>query len=276
MRFSVVVCGKNEEKKISQCLNSILNNNPDEIIYIDGNSSDKSAKLAKKFTNKIYIRKNSNLTKDRQFGIDKCRNELIAMIDCDHILKKNDINNLIADLHKYNFDMIQAQLKIYNKNSFMSLAENQSYEITHNIPGKKRMIGVAPAILKKKIFLTERFDDYITKTIDDTDFIYRLRKRNINFGVGTVKIFQNHNTSFLEYIRKFLWYGKGDGEFIQKNPSQLFSILFHLFIRYNLIYSYKSLLKLKFLAISFFFIQSVSRFCGIIKHFINLSWKLKI
>ena len=63
MKFSVVVCGKNEEKKISQCLNSILNNNPDEIIYIDGNSRDKSVKLAKKFTNKIYIRKNSNLTK---------------------------------------------------------------------------------------------------------------------------------------------------------------------------------------------------------------------
>jgi glycosyltransferase involved in cell wall biosynthesis len=276
MKFSVVVCGKNEEKKISQCLSSILNNNPDEIIYVDGNSSDNSVNLAKKFTKKIYVRKNSNLTNDRQFAIDKCKNEIIAMIDCDHILKKNDIKNLIRDLYKYNFDIIQSQLELYNKKSFMSLAENQSYEVIHNIPGKKKMIGVAPTIFRKKIFLTERFNDYITKTIDDTDFIYRLRKKNINFGVGTVKIFQNHNTSFLDYLRKFLWYGKGDGEFIQKNPSQLFSILFHLLIRYNLVYSYKSLLKLKFLAVPFFLIQSISRFIGIINHFINLSWKLKI
>jgi glycosyltransferase involved in cell wall biosynthesis len=276
MKFSVVVCGKNEEKKISQCLSSILRNNPDELIYVDGNSRDASVKLAKKFTRKIYIRKNSNLTKDRQFGIDKCRNELIAMIDCDHILKKNDINNLIADLYKFDFDLIQSQLEVYNKNSFMSLAENQSYDVTHNIPGKKRMIGVAPTIFKKKIFLTIRFDDYITKTIDDTDFIYRLRKKHINFGIGTVKIFQNHNISFFDYIRKFLWYGKGDGEFIQKNPSQLYSILFHLLVRYNFIYTGKSLLKLKFLAVPFFLIQSFSRFFGIFSHFINLFLKLKI
>jgi glycosyltransferase involved in cell wall biosynthesis len=124
MKFSVVVCGRNEEKKILKCLSSILRNNPDEIIYVDGNSRDASVKLAKKFTRKIYIRKNSNLTKDRQFGIDKCRNELIAMIDCDHILKKNDINNLIADLYKFDFDLIQSQLEVYNKNRFMSLAEN--------------------------------------------------------------------------------------------------------------------------------------------------------
>jgi hypothetical protein len=122
----------------------------------------------------------------------------------------------------------------------------------------------------------ERFDDYITKTIDDTDFIYRLRKKNINFGIGTVKIFQNHNTSFFDYIRKFSWYGKGDGEFIQKNPSQLLSMLFHLLIRYNFIYTYKSLLKLKFLAVPFFLIQSLSRFYGIINHFKNLFWKLRI
>lgn len=270
MKFSVLVCGKNEEIKIDQCLNSILKNEPDEIIYVDGNSKDDTIEIVKKYTSNIYVRKNSNLTKDRQFGIDKCRNDIIAMIDCDHVLKRNDIRNLIDDMNKYRFDVIQSQLEIYCKKSFMSLAENQSYQVVHNSPGKKKMIGVAPAIFNKKVFDKVKFDDEITKTIDDTDFIYRLRKENFLFGIGNVKIFQDHNTSFYNYIKKFLWYGKGDGEFIQKNPSETFNVLFHLLFRYNFTYVLKSLIRLKFLAIPFFLIQSFTRIFGLVSHLVIL------
>ena len=270
MQVSVVVCGKDEENKIFQCLNSILKNEPDELIYVDGNSKDNTIEIVKKFTKNIYIRKNSNLTKDRQFGIDKCRNNIVAMIDCDHVLKKNDIRDLIHDMNKYGFDVIQSQLEIYRKESFMSLAENQSYQVIHNFPGKKKMIGVAPAIFNKKIFDKVKFDDKITKTIDDTDFIYRLRKENFPFGIGNVKIFQDHDTSFYNYIKKFLWYGKGDGEFIQKNPSQILNVFFHLLFRYNFIYVLKSMIRFKFLAIPFFLLQSFTRIFGLLIHFINL------
>ena len=132
-------------------MKSIKKNKPSEIIVIDGNSSDQTVKLAKKITKKVFIRKNSNLTNDRQFGIDQCKNDIIAMIDADHILRKNDIENLINDLNFLKFDMIQSQLEIYKKSTLLNLAENQSYNVIHNIPGKKRMIGVAPAIYKKKI-----------------------------------------------------------------------------------------------------------------------------
>ena len=115
MKFSVVVCGKNEEKKINKCLNSIIQNKPDEIIFVDGNSTDKTVDFVKNFTDKIFVRKNSNLTNDRQFGIDNCNNELIVMIDCDHILRENDIKNLINDLFNFKFDLIQSQLEIYKK-----------------------------------------------------------------------------------------------------------------------------------------------------------------
>ncbi len=266
MKFSVVVCVKNEEKRILQCLRSIKKNKPSEIIVVDGNSKDKTIKLAKTITKKVYIRKNSNLTNDRQFGIDKCKNELIAMIDADHILRENDILNLINEMNFFKFDMIQSQLEIYRKNSLLNIAENQTYDVVHNIPGKKKMIGVAPAIYKKKIFKKVVFDDYITETIEDADFIYKLRKKNFNFGIGKVKIFQDHNGNLKAYIKKFMWYGKGDGEFIRKNPSQTLNTFYHLFIRYNFIYTLKSLYVLNFLAIPFFWIQSIIRIYAMFKY----------
>ncbi|TFH46834.1 MAG: glycosyltransferase [ANME-2 cluster archaeon] len=50
---SVVVCTKNEESRIEDCLKSIVNNNPGEIIVVDGESTDTTIDIAKKYTNKV-------------------------------------------------------------------------------------------------------------------------------------------------------------------------------------------------------------------------------
>jgi glycosyltransferase involved in cell wall biosynthesis len=271
MKFSVVVCVKNEENKITQCLKSVKKNSPDEIIVVDGNSKDRTVELAKNFTKKIYITKNSNLPRDRQYGVNKCKNKIIAMIDADHVLKRNDIFKMINEMKKLNFDALQSQLGIYNINSLLNYAENESYNVIHNKVGQKKMIGVAPAVYNAEIFKKVKFDDYITKTIEDADFIYKLRKAEFKFGIGKVKILQNHNPSFRSYLKKFLWYGRGDGEFLRKNPDQIFNVLYHLFFRYNFIYTSKSLFNLKLCAIFFFLIQANVRIFAMLKYLLFFS-----
>ena len=56
-KVSVVVCAKNEEKRIKNCLESIKKNKIDEIILIDGNSKDKTIQIAKKYTKKFLFQK---------------------------------------------------------------------------------------------------------------------------------------------------------------------------------------------------------------------------
>ena len=62
-KVSVVVCTKNEEKRIVSCLKSISKNKVDEIILVDGNSSDNTVKLAKKFIDKVIISKKKSSKK---------------------------------------------------------------------------------------------------------------------------------------------------------------------------------------------------------------------
>ena len=48
------------------------------------NQQDKTIQIAKKFKKlKIIHSKNSNLTRDRQLGIDSSKNNYIVMIDAD-------------------------------------------------------------------------------------------------------------------------------------------------------------------------------------------------
>ena len=61
-KLSVVVCVRNEEKRIRDCLESIYANDPDEVIVVDGNSSDRTIAIAREFPGiHIIESKGSNL-----------------------------------------------------------------------------------------------------------------------------------------------------------------------------------------------------------------------
>ena len=272
MNISVVICTKNEEKRIKDCIDLIIQNKPDEIIVVDGNSQDRTVEILETYKSIHLIKSiDSNLTKDRQIGIDIAKNEFIAMIDADHRLSSKDLKSLYKDLKDLDLDIVQSGLKSFKGSGFWGNAEEQAWKLNHNIPGPKKMIGVAPAIFKKKVFDKVKFDSEITKTIDDTDFIYRLSKNtNFRIGIGTTEVSQFHFPSVKNYIKKFIWYGVGDGEFSYKHPNRAFSIIFHITIRYIFLYPLKALLKGYLKVIPFFILQGWFRILGLLKFYFSL------
>jgi glycosyltransferase involved in cell wall biosynthesis len=273
MKLSVVVCVRNEEARLRECLETVYANKPDEVILVDGDSSDNTVAIAREFPNiNIIISRNSSLTRDRQKGLDAARNELVAMIDADHRLLPGDLASLLVDMKEFQFDIVQSCVISFCNQGFWDTAEEASWMITHNIPGRRKdMIGVAPAIFHKRVFNYARFDDHITGTIEDTDFSYRLSKfPEIRFGVGKTKIRQFHFADFKTYVKKFKWYGKGDGEFCSKHPERLISMLFHLLVRYPFIHSFKALRYGRLNAIPFFVLQGIMRFFGLVNYFLRI------
>jgi glycosyltransferase involved in cell wall biosynthesis len=264
--ISVVVCTKNEEARLEACLQSIIANHPDEIIVCDGGSTDRTLEIAALYTDRIITSAHSNLTLDRQRGIDAATHPLIAMIDADHRLAPGDLDALYADLEHYQLDIVQAQLASYKNHGFWDAAEEESWELTHNIPGEKKMIGTAPAIFRRRVFERVRFDDTITSAIDDTDFMYRLSKfPELKIGIGTTRIAQLHFSDFTTYLKKFRWYGRGDGQFCLKNPNRAPSMCFHLLVRYPLVYSARGLKRGKLKSVPFFMMQGWVRFAALVQ-----------
>ncbi len=80
--ISAVVLTKNEEKNISECLESL--SWCDEIIVIDDHSIDKTVELAKKMSAKVYIRSlQNNFSEQRNFGLEKASGDWVLFIDAD-------------------------------------------------------------------------------------------------------------------------------------------------------------------------------------------------
>ena len=271
MKISVVVCVRNEEKRLRECLETVFQNNPSEVIVVDGGSTDRTVEIALEFpTVRVVESPNSSLTRDRQKGIDAATNQFVAMVDADHRLRPDDLQSLLEDMQEFNFDIVQSGLVSHALHGFWDAAEEAAWELVQNVPGRRNMVGTAPAIYNKRIFNYARFDDNITNTIDDTDFSYRLSKfPDLRFGVGRTKIRQYHFSDFRTYVKKFQWYGKGDGEFCRKHPERMPSMVFHLLFRYPILHSWKAICSRQFRAIPFFILQGFMRFVGLARYFLH-------
>ena len=84
--ISVVLATFNEEKNITQCLNSVKDW-ADEIIVVDGSSVDQTRKLAKKFNAKVIkVTNKPNFHINKQMAIDEAKGNLILQLDADEVV----------------------------------------------------------------------------------------------------------------------------------------------------------------------------------------------
>jgi len=80
-KISIIVITKDEEKNISDCLKSV--NWADEIIVVDSESTDKTVELARKFTDKIFIRKWEGYVPQKRYALSLATNEWVLSLDAD-------------------------------------------------------------------------------------------------------------------------------------------------------------------------------------------------
>lgn len=82
--ISALILAKNETKNIKKCLKSI--NWCDEIIVIDDNSIDDTAKIAEEFGAKVYKKELKNFSDQRNYALKKVSHEWVLFIDADEIV----------------------------------------------------------------------------------------------------------------------------------------------------------------------------------------------
>lgn len=104
--LSVVLATFNEEKNLGACLKS-LKDIADEIVIVDGTSSDKTVEIAKKYGARVKVTTNKlNFHINKQMAIDMARCDWILQMDADeHVseeLKKEISQILEKDPKEYN------------------------------------------------------------------------------------------------------------------------------------------------------------------------------
>ena len=98
-KLSVVLATYNEEKNIKRCLESV-GDLADEIIIVDGSSTDKTVEIAKSMGAKVLVTTNPQIFHvNKQKAIDKATCEWVFQLDADEIPSeelKTEIKQIIS------------------------------------------------------------------------------------------------------------------------------------------------------------------------------------
>lgn len=126
--LSVVLATYNEEKNLARCLDSVKDI-AQEIVIVDGSSTDRTRDIAKSFGAKVIKTSNKPIFHiNKQMAMDEAKGDLVLQLDADEVLDA-ELQQFIAKTHH---DLLESKKKkkkfavkgwwLYRKNFFLGRA----------------------------------------------------------------------------------------------------------------------------------------------------------
>jgi len=117
-KLSIAIATYNEQDNIKSCINSIKTI-ADEVIVVDGHSSDKTREIAEKLGAKVTLEKNrKNFHINKQIAINTCKNNWILQLDADEIVPDDLLKEITEIVSKTDGETKEAYY-IKRKNYFL-------------------------------------------------------------------------------------------------------------------------------------------------------------
>ncbi len=231
--ISVVVCTLNEADNIKECLESIIANNPAEILVIDGRSDDATVELAKQKGALIAITERKGLAYQRYIGVELANQSYVAFIDADDRLDKDALQVSLNELLRFAWKAIAIQSGAFEPTSYWERAMGFLDDEYHNFPGPTVMVG-RPALYERDTLLKVGIDKEWGVGIgnEDTDLSIRYEQLNLPMGMGTGKSVRQHPASFRTSFKTWVKYGKGDAKISLKHPQKKKNMLSQVYKKY--------------------------------------------
>jgi glycosyltransferase involved in cell wall biosynthesis len=213
--ISVIIPTKNAENCINECLASIRQNNPAEIIVVDGNSKDRTLEIARNYTEKIFSDGGKGTSAAHQLGAERSTQEYIVYVDADVIVPPGTLNTMLNEFITSGCTWIDAKLLLKKCSTYWERAAAEHAKIILSKLGYHHLMAT---LLKRSIVLEYGFNSSISIAGDDTDFYLRLKKGGEKFVTSTASVYTFARPDMRSYIKQRYRNGKGKANFIRKNP----------------------------------------------------------
>jgi glycosyltransferase involved in cell wall biosynthesis len=119
MKLSVCLATYNEESNISECLESIKEL-ADEIVIVDGSSTDSTVLLSQKYTDNILVTDNPLIFHiNKQKAIDRAKGEWILLLDADERVGAKLASEIREVIKMKNSEIEEYQKKLKDKDLFL-------------------------------------------------------------------------------------------------------------------------------------------------------------
>lgn len=234
VKVSLVVTVLNEESTIEQLLRSVsaMTRRPDEMIIVDGGSTDKTVAVAGLFGQERpefpirILRESGNIAHGRNFGIAASKYSIVAVTDAGCIVDKHWLERLIAPFDNTKTDVVAGYYSPIGKSFFQKcvgvyMSVMPDALDPENFLPSSRSIAFKKSAWKKVGGYSEDLD-----TAEDLVFASTMKKAKISFvTVEDALVYWEQQSTWKGVFKQFYRYAQGDGKALYFRPQTPLLIL---------------------------------------------------
>ncbi len=238
MKISFIATVLNEEKTIEDFIKSILRQSrmPDEIIIVDGGSTDSTLSVISNFKFQIankkikfkFIVKKGNRAVGRNEAIRQAKGDIIVCSDAGCILDKDWVKSIAEPFRNPEIDVVAGYYKGKAKNSFEKCAIPYFLVMEDKIHLNNFLPATRSMAFKKSIW--RKIGGFDEKYSDNEDYVFARKLKDIRAKIIFRKdaiVYWIPQGNIKEAFISFYRFAKGDAESRILRPKVIF-----LFMRY--------------------------------------------
>jgi len=228
-KLSAIVPSLNNEETIARCLESLLSNDPDEIILVDGGSNDKTLKIASRFRDVKVVREVKGIGMAKDVGWRTSKSELVLFIDADAYIAPNTVNLLRSYLSSPEIAGVSCRVACANAQKLLPRLRDFDFYLTYREEFSASSVidcVVDPTICglfrRSALQDVDGFDlDY--PYAEDLKLLQKLREKGYRvLMVHDPPVYHYHREKCLDLSRQIYHHGIGRGILIEETKQQFY------------------------------------------------------
>ena len=209
--ISVIIICKNCADHIEKAIQAALSTDPDEIIIVDGHSTDGTLSIIEKYKDrvKLVFDPGKGVALARQTGADNASGDYLFYLGCDNEIDPDAVEKLKAYMDEHDYALAGMLTRIKDTSKYLAFCNNErwKFKITE---GPKSVVG-SPFMIKAQVLKEIPFNT-TKKFSDDTDLCERIIKAGYQIGYSNVICYESLDNSYEDLKRRFKIYGISDAE----------------------------------------------------------------
>lgn len=186
--LSIIIPCLNEEHFLPHLLKNLASQTFKnfEVIVVDGNSEDKTVKVAKKFNQKyplkIFVTKTRGVSYQRNFGAKKAKSKILLFFDADTTIPKNYLKEVVQEFQNKQADFLTTYIQVDSQ----KISEKFFVFLTHVIFTFGKILKStnsygAMQMVKKEAFFKVSGYDIKTKYGEDSQLFEKLYQQDYKY-----------------------------------------------------------------------------------------------
>ncbi len=177
--LTVIIPVRNAEQFVDACLASVVKAEPQEILVVDGCSTDRTLEIVASYGVRVFSDEGQGVARARMIGVHQASTEFVALIDADIVLPDDALAALLGEFTQGGYSALQAGLRSISGDGYWGRALARH----HNTGRSRNWMGVMATIFRRETLLAHPLDSSFLSG-EDIDLRWRLSRAGLRIGVS--------------------------------------------------------------------------------------------